>query len=88
MQLSYPTKFLLSAYVDQRIRHGNHPVLNWHAACLQLQYDRKDNCQPSKPERLKSSKRIDGIQATVTMLNRGIAHEDGGITYTGLRSLG
>lgn len=88
MQLSYPTKFLLSAYVDQRIRHGNHPVLNWHAACLQLQYDRKDNVQPTKPERLKSSKRIDGIQATVTMLNRGIAHEESGtISYTGLRSI-
>ena len=87
MQLSYPTKFLLAAYVDQRIRHGNHPVLNWHAACLQLQYDRKDNVQPSKPERLKSSKRIDGIQATVTMLNRGIVHDDSTITYTGLRSM-
>jgi phage terminase large subunit-like protein len=88
-QLSYPTKFLLSAYVDQRIRHGNHPVLNWHAACLQLQYDRKDGVQPTKPERLKSSKRIDGIQATVTMLNRGIAHEENGaISYTGLRSIG
>jgi phage terminase large subunit-like protein len=88
-QLSYPTKYLLAAYVDQRIQHGNHPVLNWHAACMQLQYDRKDNVQPTKPERLKSSKRIDGIQATVTMLNRGIAHEeDGTVSYTGLRSVG
>lgn len=89
LQLSYPTKFLLGAYVDQRIRHGNHPVLNWHAACMQLQYDRKDNVQPIKPERLKSSKRIDGIQATVTMLNRGIEHnENAPVSYTGLRSVG
>lgn len=70
--LSPSTKFLLAAYVDQKIRHGNNPVLNWHAACLQVQYDRKDNVQPSKPERLKSSKRIDGIQATVTMFSRGL----------------
>ena len=42
------------------------------ASCLQLQYDHKDNCQPSKPERLKSAKRIDGIAATVNALARAI----------------
>jgi phage terminase large subunit-like protein len=72
LHLSQPTKFLLSAYVDQKIRHGNHPVLNWMAACLQLQYDHKDNCQPSKPERGKSSKRIDILSASVTALNRAL----------------
>lgn len=89
MQLSEATKFLLSAHLDQKLAHGNHPVYNWHAACLQVQYDRKDLVQPSKPERLKSSKRIDGIQATVTMLNRGLAYEESGsVSYTGLRSVG
>jgi len=87
MQLGYPTKFILSSYLDQKIRHGNNPIYNWHAACLQLQYDRKDNCQPSKPERLKSSKRIDGLAATVTLLNRGLVAESDTIPYTGLRSL-
>lgn len=72
MHLSAPTKSLLSLYLDRKIWHGNNPVYNWHAACLAVQYDRKDNVQPSKPERLKSSRRIDGIQATVTMFNRGI----------------
>lgn len=87
MQLGYPTKFILAQYLDQKIRHGNNPVYNWHAACVQLQYDRKDNCQPSKPERLKSSKRIDGFSATVTLLNRGLVALDETISYTGLRSL-
>ena len=72
LHLSYPTKFLLSAYLDQKIRHGNNPVLNWMASCLQLRYDRQDNCLPSKPERMKSSKRIDGIQAVVTALSRAL----------------
>ena len=72
LHLSHPTKFLLSAYADGKLRHGNHPVLNWMAGCLQLQYDHKDNCQPSKPERGKSAKRIDGISATVTALNRAL----------------
>jgi len=65
LQLSHATKFLLSSYLDQKIRHANHPVFNWMASCLQLQYDHKDNCVPTKPERGKSAKRIDGLAATV-----------------------
>jgi phage terminase large subunit-like protein len=71
--LSSPTKELLALYLDQRIRHGNNPVFNWNARCLRLQGDHKDNVQPSKPERSKSSKRIDGISATVTAMARALA---------------
>jgi phage terminase large subunit-like protein len=87
LHLSHPTKFLLGAYLDQKIRHGNHPVLNWMASCLQLQYDHKDNCQPTKPERGKSSKRIDGISAAVTALARATVVQQSTIKYTGLRSV-
>jgi len=87
MELGFATKFLLGAYPDKLIRHGNNPVLNWMAACLQLQYDHKDNCQPSKPERGKSSKRIDGIQALVTAFNRALAAQPQTIAYSGLRSV-
>ena len=87
LHLSHPTKFLLSAYVDQNIRHGNNPVMNWMASCLQLQYDRKDNCQPTKPERGKSAKRIDGIAATVTALARAVVAPQITIEYTGLMSV-
>lgn len=72
LHLSHATKFLLGAYLDQKIRHGNNPVFNWMASCLQLQYDHKDNCQPTKPERGKSAKRIDGIAATVTAVTRAL----------------
>lgn len=72
LHLSHATKFLLSAYVERKLQHGNNPVLNWMTSCLQLQYDHKDNCQPAKPERLKSAKRIDGIQAAVTALTQAV----------------
>ena len=72
MHLSHPTKFLLGAYIAQKIRHGNNPVLNWMASCLQLQYDGKDNCQPRKPERGRSSKRIDGIAAAANAFARAM----------------
>lgn len=88
LHLSHPTKALLSLYPDGKLRHGNHPVLNWMAGCLQLQYDHKDNCQPIKPERLKSTKRIDGIAATVTALSRALVGESKTYTYSGLRSVG
>lgn len=78
MQLSGPTKFVLAAYPEKQLRHGNHPVLNWMASCLQLQYDKKDNCQPSKPERMKAAKRIDGMQAIVTGLNRALLRTPAG----------
>src|ERR1700676_1680680 len=87
MSLSYATKFLLGAYVAGNLRHGNHPVFNWMASCLQLQSHRKDNCQPSKPERGGSSKRIDAVQATVTALVRATVAQES-IPYTGLRSVG
>lgn len=71
--LSAATKLLLSMYPEKQIRHGNQPVLNWMASCLQLKYDDKDNCQPVKPRRLKATKRIDGMQAIVTGLARAMA---------------
>jgi len=72
MELSFATKYVLSGVYSRSFRHGNNPVLNWMASCLQLQYDRKDNVQPSKPERMKSARRIDGISAIVTALARAL----------------
>lgn len=87
MVLGSATKFLIESYPDKQIRHGNHPVLNWMASCMQLQYDKKDNCQPVKPPRQKSSKRIDGIQAIVTGLSRALVAVETTISYSGLRSV-
>lgn len=74
LSLSAATKWLLESYGEGSIRHGNHPVMNWMASCLQLKYDDRDNCMPVKPRRLKSSKRIDGIQAVVTGLTQALKY--------------
>lgn len=66
--LSEPTKKLLEMYQTGSIQHGNNPVANWHASCLALQGDGRDNVQPAKPERGKTSKRIDVISAAITGL--------------------
>lgn len=47
-------------------RHGGHPVLRWMAAAVEVKSDGMDNIRPVKPDRQKSTYRIDGIQALVT----------------------
>lgn len=86
--LNEPTKFLLGAYLDKKIRHGNHPVFNWNARCLTLRHGAQGDVMPDKPDRLKMSKRIDGISAVVTAMARARIAEEQTITYTGLRSVG
>jgi phage terminase large subunit-like protein len=51
------------------LRHGGHPVLRWHASCVEVIADGNDNIRPVKPNRAKSSTRIDGIPATVQALS-------------------
>lgn len=85
--LSEPTKKLLEIYENRQLRHGNHPVLNWHASCLALQGDRKDNVQPAKPERQKSANRVDLMSSTITAMNRALVAEESTIEYTGVWSV-
>lgn len=51
------------------LRHGGQPVLRWHASCVEVIADGNDNIRPVKPNRSKSSTRIDGIPATVQALS-------------------
>lgn len=71
-QLNAPTKWLLGAYLDGKIRHANHPVLNYNARCLSLKHNGEDEVMPDKPQRMTSTKRIDGISGIVTALSRAL----------------
>lgn len=51
------------------LRHGGHPVLRWMASVVEVKNDGQDNIRPVKPDRAKSTYRIDGIQAAVTGLD-------------------
>lgn len=51
------------------IRHGGNPVLRWHASCVEILTDGNDNFRPTKPDRQKSSSRIDGIAAAVMAMD-------------------
>lgn len=51
------------------IHHGGNPILRWHASCVEVYADGNDNMRPVKPDRSKSSARIDGIAAAVMALD-------------------
>ena len=67
--LSEPSKKLLELIIAGKFHHGGHPVLRWNASCVASK-EINDNLMFTKPERAKSSTRIDGISATVNALTR------------------
>jgi phage terminase large subunit-like protein len=47
-------------------------VLRWMADCMTVRQDVNGNVRPVKPNRLKNSKRIDGIVASVMAISRAM----------------
>lgn len=74
--MNAPTSEFLSLVRSGRLRHGGNPVLNWMADCMTVKQDPAGNIKPAKPDRMKSSKRIDGIVAAIDALARLIVSSD------------
>ena len=74
--ISEPTKKLLELVTGGKLRHGGNPVLRWNADCLATKSDGNDNIRPVKPDRQTSSKRIDGVVATIMGLARAMVHQE------------
>lgn len=69
--LSAPSKKLLELIARGKLYHGGHPVLKWNASCVSADW-KNDLLMFSKPNREKTSSRIDGIAATVDGLYRAM----------------
>ena len=67
--LNQPTKELLALVLSGRLRHGGNPVLRWMADNVMVATDPAGNL---KPDKQKSTQRIDGIAAIVTALSRAM----------------
>jgi len=65
--MSGPTKDLLVHVMGKKIRHNNNPVLRWMADNVVVTTDAAENV---KPDKSKSTERIDGIVAAVMALDR------------------
>lgn len=71
--MSSPTKELLNLVIAKRLRHGGNPVLRWMADNLVVKQDPAGNI---KPDKSKSTEKIDGIVALIMGLDRAIRHEN------------
>jgi len=74
--LSTPTKEVETLVASGKLGHGGCPLLRWCAASTAIRSDPAQNIKPSKPDRLKSTKKIDpivaGIMATGVMMRLGV----------------
>ena len=77
LPMSAPSKRLQSLVLERKFIHTGHPVLRWNVDCCTVAQDAAGNIKPVKPERLKTSKRIDGVVGLIMAIGR--ATEDGNL---------
>jgi phage terminase large subunit-like protein len=67
--MSPPTKELMKLTLEEKIAHGGHPVLRWMMDNIFVRTDPAGNIKPDKE---KSTERIDGAVATIMALDRAL----------------
>jgi len=70
--MSPPTKELMKLTLEQKIAHGGHPVLRW---CMDNIFVRTDPAGNIKPDKEKSTEKIDGAVALIMALDRAIRNK-------------
>lgn len=76
--MSAPTKELLNLVLAHRLRHGGHPVLRWMAGNMVVKQDPAGNIKPDKG---KSTEKIDGMVALIMGLDRASRQENASSVY-------
>ena len=69
--MSPPSKRLMELVLEKKLAHGGHPVLRWMMDNIFVRTDPAGNIKPDKE---KSTEKIDGAVATVMALDRAIRH--------------
>jgi phage terminase large subunit-like protein len=70
--MSPPTKELMKLTLEKKIAHGGHPVLSWMMDNIHVRTDPAGNIKPDKE---KSTEKIDGAVALIMALDRAIRNE-------------
>jgi phage terminase large subunit-like protein len=71
--MSAPSKEFEKLVVEGTLNHGGNPVIDWMARVVTVRTDGADNVKPVKPDRRRSTKRIDGIVAGIMALGLAIS---------------
>lgn len=70
--MSPPTKELMKLALEEKIAHSGHPVLRW---CMDNIFVRNDPAGNIKPDKEKSTEKIDGAVALIMALDRAIRNK-------------
>jgi len=84
--MSPPTKELMKITLEMKVAHGGHPVLKWMMDNIFVRTDPAGNIKPDKE---KSTEKIDGAVAMIMALDRSVRNENNDSVYQkrGMRSL-
>jgi phage terminase large subunit-like protein len=74
--MSPATKELMNVVLAKRLRHGGHKVLRWMASNMVVRLDPAGNL---KPDKSKSTEKIDGLVALIMGLDRATRREGGSV---------
>lgn len=74
--MSPPTKELMKLTLEGKLAHAGHPVLRWMMDNIFVRTDPASNIKPDKE---KSTERIDGAVATIMALDRALRNGDGSL---------
>jgi phage terminase large subunit-like protein len=82
--MAAPTKELMTLVLSKRIRHGGNPVLRWMANNMVVRQDPAGNMKPDKG---KSTEKIDGMVALIMAIDRAMRNSESVYDSRGLISL-
>jgi len=71
--MSLPSKEVMKLVLERKIAHGGNPVLRWMMDNIIVKTDPAGNIKPDKE---KSTERIDGAVALIMVLDRAIRNEN------------
>lgn len=78
--MSPPTKELMKLTLEKKLAHGGHPVLRWMMDNIFVRTDPAGNIKPDKE---KSTEKIDGAVALIMALDRAIRNDNKESVYNG-----
>jgi phage terminase large subunit-like protein len=73
LSMAAPTKAFERLLLERKLRHGGNPVLRWQASNVTVKLDEAGNM---KPDKKRSTERIDGIVAAIMALGRAMLVTD------------
>jgi phage terminase large subunit-like protein len=82
--MAAPTSDLMKLVLLRRIRHGGNPVLRWMANNMVVRQDPAGNLKPDKE---KSTEKIDGMVALIMALDRALRNTPSVYETQGIRTL-